>query len=591
MPRPGYVRGHSAADITLFTDRDHLRGRIGALTHAVTELPVVMFYGVGGAGKSWLLRKLREEVSRDLPVAFLDFGAMGGQQFVLDPSSALQQIRHQLGAAAPRFDLALGMMRFKQDLGKEPSTYGEGIGIAVELASEIASKARELIPGAQIPGAKVLLDRLSKSLRHRIQDLPIGEFISTQLGSEFALQLRSRTSQEIGDELLNYLAEDMDANLPVHFHRAARAVIFLDTYEAVSSGIQNRAQRLLREKWIRDLAGNFDIALTVIAGQNKLTWEESDMVWADCLEQHAVGGLAEPDARYFLALSGIKDTSLQTAVLRTAHDLSDGGNHCFSLGLCADIVAAERRSGHEPRAETLSLRPHDWRALADRFLKSLYSDAERSWIQQLALTPFFDEFAARSAYSREPSAAQDAAWDALPGYSFVDPVTGRPGWFTVRAQMRWALENQAGAPDRASRNHQLWRDVWSRASKTPFDDQAALAWYHGYCLEPREALSRWNKLAESTRTAMPPRMREHFELLRWWEPVDLLRHPPLTLNDADALSSNGGELWQASLGNREANLRQAITCYEAALHVYTETDFPREHELVAENLNLITSIP
>ncbi len=465
MPRPGYGRSHSAADIALFTDRDDLRGRIRALTHTVTDLPVVMFYGVGGAGKSWLLRKLREEISRDLPVAFLDFGAMGGQQFVLDPSLALQQIRHQFGAAAPHFDLALGMMRFKQDLGKEPSTYGEGIGIAVELASEIASKAKELIPGAQIPGAKVLLDRLSKSLRHRIQDLPIGEFISTQLGSEFALQFRSRTAQEIGDELLNYLAEDMDANLPVHFNRAARAVIFLDTYEAVSSGLQNRGQRLLRESWIRDLAGNFDFALTVIAGQNKLMWEESDAVWADCLEQHAVGGLAEPDARYFLALSSIADTNLQTAILRTAHDPSDGGYHCFSLGLCADIVAAERRTGHEPSPETLLLHPHDWRALGERFLKSLYSDVERSWIERLALTPFFDEAAARSAYSQERSAAQDAAWDALPGYSFIDPVAGRPGWFTVRAQMRSALKNQAGAPDRAPRNHQLWLELWSRASR------------------------------------------------------------------------------------------------------------------------------
>jgi hypothetical protein len=40
------------------------------------------------------------------------------------------------------------------------------------------------------------------------------------------------------------------------------------------------------------------------------------------------------------------------------------------------------------------------------------------------LTPRFDEKAARAAFSAEHSAAQDAAWEALPGYSFVDGVQG-----------------------------------------------------------------------------------------------------------------------------------------------------------------------
>ncbi|RZU29086.1 tetratricopeptide repeat protein [Edaphobacter modestus] len=587
MARTGYRKAPQLSpDIARFTDRDDLRAKFHALIHSVGELPVLMFYGVGGAGKTWLLKKLREEIPRDVPVTFLDFAVGRGQQFLLDSSLALQQVRQQLGKPAPHFDLALGMMRYKQDLGKEPSMYAEGIGLAMELAAEIA---KEIIPGAQLPGAKMLVDRLSKTLWGRIKDLPLGEFISTQLGSEFALALHSRTSQEIGDELLNYLTEDMDANLPVHFNRAARAVLFFDTYEAVGSGLQNSVQKHLREQWIRDLAANFDFALTVIAGQNKLTWEEADPCWADCLEQHLVGGLAETDARRFLALSEIEDAHLQTAILQTAYDSYGYGYHCLSLGLCADIVAAERRSGHEPDAETLSFRPQDWRALADRFLRSLDSDAERWWIEQLAMTPSFDEAGARSAYSRERSAAQDAAWGVLPGYSFVDPVAGRLGWFAVRAQMRWALENQPLAQERRVRNHQLWRELWRRASQAPIDEKAALAWYHDYCLEPSNALRTWTKLAEAARIAIPPRMREHFELLRWWEPVSLLEQPRLSPDEAQALLYFGMELQQASLGNRESNLRQAIACYEAALRVYTETDFPQAWAFTQNNLGIAWS--
>jgi hypothetical protein len=132
MERPGYRKAQRSADIARFTDRDDLRARFGTILHSVGELPVLMFYGVGGAGKTWLLRKLREEVPHEIPVAFLDFALGRGQQFVLEPSLAFQQIRQQLGKPAPRFDLALGMMRYKQDLGKEPSLHGEGIGLAID---------------------------------------------------------------------------------------------------------------------------------------------------------------------------------------------------------------------------------------------------------------------------------------------------------------------------------------------------------------------------------------------------------------------------------------------------------------------------
>jgi hypothetical protein len=326
MSKPGFREAKSSPEIDRFTDRDDLRARFRKLVHSVDEPPVLMFYGIGGTGKTWLLKKLREETPRDIPTAFLDFAVeSGGQRFVLDPSFALQEIRLQLGKPAPRFDIAMGMMRFKQRLGSEPSPYSEGIGLALELAAEIGKKAVEIVPGGNLAGANILVGRLSKALWARIKDLPIGEFLSTRLGSEFALQLNSQTSQEIGNELLYYLTNDLRDSLPVHFNRAARAVLFLDTYEAVGAGLANNVHKRLREQWILDVAANFDFALTVIAGQNKLTWEKENASWADSLEQHPVGGLAEPDARQFLSLSGIEDPDLQAAILRTAYEPDEGG--------------------------------------------------------------------------------------------------------------------------------------------------------------------------------------------------------------------------------------------------------------------------
>ena len=41
-------------------------------------------------------------------------------------------------------------------------------------------------------------------------------------------------------------------------------------------------------------------------------------------------------------------------------------------------------------------------------------------------------------------------------------------------------------------------------------------------------------------------------------------------------------------GDRAANLRQAIACYEAALRVYTEADFPQDWAMTQNNLGLLT---
>lgn len=84
-------------------------------------------------------------------------------------------------------------------------------------------------------------------------------------------------------------------------------------------------------------------------------------------------------------------------------------------------------------------------------------------------------------------------------------------------------------------------------------------------------------------------MWEHFKLLGWWEPVGLLERPRLSPEEARALSALGVELWRASLGNRGANLQQAIACFEAALRVLTETCFPRDWALTQNNLGLAWS--
>ena len=280
MTKPGRRENTPSNEIARFTDREDQQRVFRRYLHSPTEPPVLMFYGVGGAGKTWLLKKLKQETRADVPTAYLDFDAQaGGQRFTLDPASALYEIRQQIGRGAPRFDLAFAMLRHKQGAAEEPGMRGQGaLGLAAEVAAELAQAAQSL------PAVNVAINGLRRHLFKHLRDTPLERLLADATGSQFVLELRAKTSQDIGNDLLHYLAADLRESLTPNLGRAVRAVLFFDSFEAVGAGLLNAEHRRFREKWIREAAANFDFALTVIAGQNRLDWEEAEPEWAESIE-------------------------------------------------------------------------------------------------------------------------------------------------------------------------------------------------------------------------------------------------------------------------------------------------------------------
>src|ERR1035441_2314016 len=168
MTKPGRRENTPSNEIARFTDREDQQRVFRRYLHSPTEPPVLMFYGVGGAGKTWLLKKLKQETRADVPTAYLDFDAQaGGQRVTLDPAAALYEIRQQIGRGAPRFalapgaawygsrqqtgrdaprfDLAFAMLRHKQGAAEEPGMRGHGaMGLAAERSEEHTSEPQSL---------------------------------------------------------------------------------------------------------------------------------------------------------------------------------------------------------------------------------------------------------------------------------------------------------------------------------------------------------------------------------------------------------------------------------------------------------------
>ena len=159
-----------------FTGRDAELGLVQRLVDAPdgTALPVLAFHGVGGIGKTWLVRRLREILAgQDLPCATLDFDArFGGVAFRTDSGSALGEIRRQFGAVpCPRFDLAYAFLRYKEGQTGEPMLKGGG---AAANAWDFIVEAGTAL-GGDVPGGNIaawLARKIAKPVWKRVRAAP-----------------------------------------------------------------------------------------------------------------------------------------------------------------------------------------------------------------------------------------------------------------------------------------------------------------------------------------------------------------------------------------------------------------------------------
>jgi tetratricopeptide (TPR) repeat protein len=573
-----------------FTDREDVSADFVRLFEESggVSLPVLMFYGVGGMGKSWLLKHIRTTVveGSGRPSAFIDLEAsVGGAKFHGDISALLAEIWLQFDVECPRFELAFTMMRFKQGAADKPLLRHSG---KVSTAWELFAEGGEALL-SNFPGGNLIVwlgSKVAGATAAKLKDTALGKRLLSAAGNDDYLRLFQMDAQEIYPLLAERLGQDLDEQLPMHHGKSCRAVVFLDTFEALRAGAQGPAQQQLAEEPVQELYRNLTSVLLVIAGRDRLTWHEIDRDWADpaSLEQHRLRGLDRRDVSTFLEQCGIGQGSLQEAIMRISVDEKAPDRDAyypFSLGLCADLVSGERLRGGEPDPATFDMAPNEYGRLAQRFLKSLHDRHTELWITMLAQTPRFDEDAARDAFSSVRDVQQDAAWDALRNFSFVQEA-GHPGWFRLHSRMSDVLRQRVREPRAFAQAHTRWQEYWHARAHSDTDDLAALAWYHEFALDPARARQTWKHRADQVRARA--KMALHNDLLDWWASTDIEDRPPRSQAEAAALIVLGAELVRSRLGDRSAKLHRAIACYESVLRIYTEAEFPADWATAQNNL-------
>lgn len=626
-----------------FTDREEAIDafRRATATPAGQPLRALVFCGVGGVGKTALLHRLHDTLPDTFPAALVDLQGIGDK--TRPYREVLLKLRSDLGGFHldfPRFDLCLAVL-----LARE----GEDLPPLIRVDPKAAGTFKLLFELLQlVPGVGLGATVLGMAARWATRFPAFQDFIRKAGGMEEVFDLRRRAARDdptLPADLVKRFAWDLSEQLRPIEDKGCRAVLFLDTYEHLWAGRDpGTAQARQLDWWVRDLV-RFCVdpavgVLPVIAGRDWLRWEddEEDATWDQKVEHHLLGGLSADDAQTFLARCGIGKpmgepaSPLQAAIIQCCDTIPgpEVGCHPLYLALCAEIAMNTRRAtGEYPPPVTFAAIPTPRLAaeLATRFLTSLHSSAMELWVVDLSLTPRFDEDAALALAEARRHSIGRADWERLRLFSFLEPQ--RDGFYRLHATMRTVLQARVALGD-ARTVHEWFETYWAGRG------QPALAWFHGWRLDPKGALIEWKALHDDALKQL--RIAEARELLTRWAEVALDETSRATMGDElwamtrfglgaaflstpfaprqDALDTaiehfqscllvyteaDSRERWAATqinmgvaysylpTGDRAKNQRRTIACYEAALRVYTQAEFPREWADAQNNLGIAYS--
>lgn len=420
---------------------------------------VLVYYGVGGIGKTTLSRELESRFTapdgkRDpkRAAARFDFSEPASadvESFVLRLRAALGQI----SPSWPAFDIAFASYwerahpgePIREFIGRD-SVLRQVTG-ANGLADQIAEVATQVLGAVPAVGAEAMgtLGKLvvTKSrdaiVRHRT--LRKCELLVTLLDAEATL------------ETLSYFPYLLAWDLDRIAERGLEFAAFLDTFEEVTGRGTREAER-----WLQRCVYLMPNVLFVITSRNSLDWAEAKNLheldyigpkrWpnlqaghtASDPRQHLVGYLSDEDAHRYLAAALM--TGDEAAIPEAIRDriVQAGGGLPLYLDLAVTTYLDLVTQGETPMPEDFG---QPLPAVAARILRDL-SDDERDLLRVAALVGAFDLDLLRAAYP----GVRDSTLSRFQDRTFLEHDTDSYWPYSLHSLLRSALRDaDTGLPD------------------------------------------------------------------------------------------------------------------------------------------------
>ncbi|MFJ8856466.1 tetratricopeptide repeat protein, partial [Streptomyces sp. NPDC102437] len=371
--------------------------------------------GVGGVGKSTLLRQWQEAARRaGAATAVVDENDVHGVQQAL--AGLAQELAEQTGPFK-EFDKALEQFRKEQEAPAEPVPAEAEASVSSRMVTQAALGAVSLIPGAGLVTAMANTDAAAQGL-DRLRS-----------GARARAQRRGRGGDEAG------LSRAFVAELERLCGRHPWVVLFIDTWEQTGRYLDSWLLGLLEEEF-----GPVPVnVMVVLAGRDELAERE----WAPLRAQVADVPLevfTEAETRSLLAARGVSEPGVVEAVLQLS----------MGLPLLVELLALARPSAVEEVDASGDVAD----VAVERFVQWITDPHQREAIRACALPLQLNEdvFAAAS----QPESA--GLWEWLCGQPFV---SGHGDFKHYHAVVRASMVRQqrAHSPQRWAAAHVRLADV------------------------------------------------------------------------------------------------------------------------------------
>ncbi|MEO3788243.1 phosphotransferase [Actinocorallia sp. B10E7] len=393
-----------------FVNREAALELVEAELRRVGDGPRVLnVTGVGGIGKSRLLREIRNRAA-GYRIAELDLQVPAQRS----QAEALAVLRRQFGEQGVRFDrydIAYAVLWSRMHPHLQINR--EGMPFAQE--SEILSSVLDAAVGVPLAGSAVQMLRLVEKAR-------TGAHNRKLLAQDETLrQLDGLPVSALTDAVTYLFASDLREGSTDRPY-----AVFIDAHEAM---------RGADDAWLRDLVGQLDRGLTVLASREAVQW---DAEWESCLREVQLRGLPMEARLQLLADGGVQDGRERASIAKASAGVP------FYLHLVVD-THQDGRSGAVSGEQILA-----------RFLEHV-DRSEIRYLELLSATRIFDFEVFQGLCSAFQLPAHRLAWEPLISYSFVYPAGA--GFLQLHQLMGAAL--RARLTSEAAREvHRVLRKIW-----------------------------------------------------------------------------------------------------------------------------------
>lgn len=424
-----------ASEIAAFEDA--LREHDTASLHKV-----MMWHGVGGQGKSTLLRefvrRLDEHNNSELLsgrdnraiLAKIDFDDERLKRIDVALYTLRLQLGNHSGLIFPAFDAAFVSYYRKTRPGVDveaefPELFrGEKEALAdlLDVIGENVSLAADLASVA-LPGAGLIYKwgaRLTGKLRAWW----------AARGSRLLGGIENMSPEELLQSLPSFLGSDLCDGIASKPH--LRPVVILDTYEALWRGRGQKDGLTDRraDGWVRLLVQDSPGALFVIAGRERLRWREINSAWDQVIESRLLGGLSDEDADEFLRGVPIGEPEIRRRIIAGARQLP------FYLDIQVSQYEMLRDSGEQLREDLFGGSSGE---ILARFLEHM-NDGDQSLFRLASYGRTITRDLMDSVAAAFPSRAINYSFDALVSRSAFSEVA--EGVYTLHLLLREELQKR-----------------------------------------------------------------------------------------------------------------------------------------------------